>query len=251
MLDDGPASGHPLLTDLVVSVTEVGPHGHHWLAPGNHGTQVASRVLLPHLADELRNHSAITAAGTVHVARVLEPAPDRPDETRFAGSDAGLPPHEVVQRAITEVHTNHGVRVFNLSFGLGEAFNSVHVSELTEVIDDLARDLDIIVVVPTGNAPLFGHSETASGHHAQRDYPAYLSEPEHRLADPGPAALALTVGAVAHSDAPVARPHSARLRDTAIAGIDQLSPVSRTGPGIGASVARVNKPDLVADGGNF
>jgi len=251
VLDDEPAAGHPLLTGLIGSVIEVGPTGHNWPVPGNHGTQVASRVLLPRLAEELREHSAITAVGTIHVARILEPVPGRPDETRFAGGDVGLPPHEAVQLAITSLHENHGVRVFNLSFGLREPFEAIHVSELTEVIDDLARDLDIVIVVPTGNARVYGRSETESGHHAQRDYPAYLSEPEHRLAEPGPAALALTVGALAHSDAPAARPQSARLRDTAIAGVDQLAPFSCTGPGIGTSVARLNKPDLVDDGGNW
>jgi hypothetical protein len=251
ILDDEPAAGHPLLTGLIASVTEVGPSGHSWPAPGDHGTQVASRVLLPRLAEELRNHSPITAVGTVHVARILEVVPDRPGETRFAGGDAGLPPHEAVQRAITRLHREHDVRVFNLSFGMREAFDAVHVSELTEVIDELARELDIVVVVPTGNAPVYGRSQTASGHHAQREYPAYLSTPEHRLAEPGPAALALTVGAVAHSDAPASRPGPPRLRDTAIAGVDQLSPFSRTGPGIGTSDARLNKPDLVAEGGNW
>jgi hypothetical protein len=251
VLDDEPAAGHPLLTGLIGSVIEVGPTGHNWPAPGNHGTQVAGRVLLPRLAEELRDHSAITAVGTIHVARILEPVPGRPDETRFAGGDAGLLPHEAVQRAITGLHENHDIRVFNLSFGLREPFDAIHVSELTEVIDDLARDLDIVVVVPTGNARVYGRSKTESGHHAQRDYPAYLGEPEHRLAEPGPAALALTVGALAHSDAPAAQPQSSRLRDSAIAGIDQLAPFSRTGPGIGTSPARLNKPDLVADGGNW
>ncbi len=188
VLDDLPAAGHPLLTNLVASVTEVGPAGHSWPSPGHHGTQVAGRVLLPRLAEDLRDHSAITAIGTVHVARILEPVPGRPDETRFAGGDLGLPPHEVVQRAITQMHEKHGVRIFNLSFGLREPFSAVHVGELTEVIDDLARELDIVIVVPTGNAPVFGHSETTSGHHAQRDYPSYLSDPSYRLAGVSPLA---------------------------------------------------------------
>src|SRR4051794_7564081 len=79
----------------------------------------------------------------------------------------------------------------------------------------------------------------------------YLSDAAHRLTEPGPAALALTVGAVAHSDAPAARPGSPRLRDQAIAGVGHLSPFSRTGPGIGTAASRTNKPDLVADGGNW
>lgn len=251
ILDDVPATGHPLLAGLVSSVTEIGPAGYTWPTPGHHGTQVASRVLLPDLARELRDGSTVTAIGTVHVARILEPVPDRPNETRFAGGAAGLPPHEAVQRAITELHEKHGVRIFNLSFGLREPFDSAHVSEITEVIDELARKLDLVIVVPTGNAPVFRGSETASGHHAQRDYPSYLHDPSQRMSEPGPAALALTVGAVANSDAPAPRPGRPGLELRAIAPVGHIAPFSRSGPGIGPSLSRVNKPDLVADGGNW
>ena len=77
VIDDAPATGHPLLDGLVASVTEVGPAGYHWPAPGFHGTAVVGRVLFPRLEAELRSHSPITARGTVHVARVLEPRPER------------------------------------------------------------------------------------------------------------------------------------------------------------------------------
>lgn len=251
VLDDAPATGHPLLSGLVTSVTEIGPAGYTWQVPGDHGTQVTSRVLLPNLAEELRDHSAITAVGTVHVARILEPVPGGPpDATQFGGGSGGLPPHEMIERAIRLLQGQYGVRVFNLSVGEREPFDAIHVSELTEVIDDLVRELDIVVVVPTGNARIYGQSRTASDHHAQRDYPAYLSTPEQRLTEPGTAALALTVGAIAHSDAPVAT-YRHRTRDTAIAGVDHVSPFSRTGPGIGTASARLNKPDLVAYGGNW
>lgn len=251
VLDDLPASGHPVLNGLVASATEIGPDCHIWPAPGNHGTQVASRILLPRLAEELRDRSAITAVGTIHVARILEPAPGADGATQFAGGSAGLPPYVAVERAIRELHEKHNVRVFNLSVGFSEPFDAVHVSELTEVIDELARELDVVIVVPTGNAPVYRDSETASGHHALRDYPHYMSTTEHRLAEPGPAALALTVGSIAHSDAPAPNPYSPRVRDTGIANVGHVSPFSRTGPGIGPSYTRLNKPDLVADGGNW
>ncbi|HEY1698807.1 MAG TPA: S8 family peptidase [Trebonia sp.] len=250
VIDDAPAAAHPLLRDSIASITCIGPEGYSWPAPSDHGTQVASRVLLPRLEEELRDHGPITAVGTVHVARILEPVPGQPHETRFAGGDAGLPPHTAIERAIRELHKAWGVRIFNLSIGLRDAFDAIHVSELTEVIDELVRELDIVVVVPSGNAPAYG-SQTASGHHAQRDYPVYMSTPEHRLTEPGPAALALTVGSIAHSDAPAPHPYRSRLRDEAVAKVGHVSPFSRTGPGIGTAIARLNKPDLVAYGGNW
>lgn len=204
----------------------------------------------PFLHEQLRDHAPITAVGQVHVARILEPQPHNTRATRFAGGELGEPPHVVIERAIRALHEEHRIRVFNLSFGMAEAFDAVHVSELTEVLDDLARELDIVIIVPTGNVPAFRDAELPSGHHAEQHYPSYLTDPAHRLAEPGPAALALTVGAIAHSDAP--EEHTPpRIGNKAIAGVGQLAPFSRTGPGVGPSTTRSNKPDFVHDGGNW
>lgn len=250
VLDDVPATGHPLLHELVAGVTEIGPPGHVWQRPGHHGSLVAGRVLLPHLEQQLRDHVPITAIGRIHVARILEPEPGPVAGTRFPGGDAGDPPHVTVERAIRTLHGQHGIRVFNLSVGLRNAFDAAHVGELTETLDDLARELDVVIVVPTGNAPVSRGGELASGHHADADYPAYLTDPAHRLAEPGPAALALTVGAIAHSDAPQEYTPP-RLGNRAIAPTGHLAPFSRTGPGIGPQSDRCNKPDLVDYGGNW
>lgn len=245
-----PPQDTPLLDGLVASVTEVGPAGYLWPAQGHHGSQVVGRVLFPELHEELRAHAPITAVGQVHVARVLEPSPHDPRYTRFPGGELGEPPHLVVDRAIRLLHERHGVRVFNLSFGYRDAYDATHVGELTEVLDDLARELNVVIVVPTGNAPVDHQGRMLSGHHAHADYPGYLIDPKHRLAEPAPAALALTVGAIAHSDAPMERTPP-RIGDRAIAGVGDLSPFSRTGPGIGPHAARCNKPDLVHEGGNW
>ena len=250
VLDDAPATGHPLLHDVIVGVTESGPPGHAWQQPGHHGSLVAGRVLLPHLEQQLRDHEPITAVGRVHVARILEPEPGPGTGTRFPGGDAGEPPHLTVERAIRTLHGQQGIRVFNLSVGLRTAFDAAHVGELTETLDDLARELNVVIVVPTGNAPVSSRGQLVSGHHADTDYPAYLTDPAHRLAEPGPAALVLTVGALAHSDAPYEHTPP-RLGNKAIAPAGHLAPFSRTGPGIGAQTDRTNKPDLVADGGNW
>lgn len=215
VLDDAPATGHPLLNGLVASVTEVGPTGYAWPAQGHHGSQVVGRVLFPRLHEELRAHAPITAVGQVHVARVLEPSPHDPRATQYAGGDLGEPPHLVVERAIRLLRERHGVRVFNLSIGYRYPYDATHVGELTETLDDLARELDVVIVVPTGNAGVDLQGRMASGHHANDDYPAYLIEVMHRLSEPGPAALALTVGAVAHSDAPAERTPPRRVRHSA------------------------------------
>jgi Subtilase family len=247
VLDDMPATGHPLLEDLIASAEEIASGAYRWQPPGHHGTQVVGRVLFPHLHDEIRDHLSLIAVGKVHVARVLEPYPGHEPRTRFP--DEAFP-HQTVERAIRLLHEVHGVRIFNLSFGYDSPFDAMHVEELTETIDDLARELNVIIVVPTGNASATLRGETPSGYHVERDYPNYLDEPAFRLAEPAPAALAVTVGSIAHSDAPEER-NPPRIGWRAISPVGYLSPFSRTGPGVGASPNRWNKPDFVNEGGNW
>lgn len=250
VLDDAPATGHPLLGSLVASVDQFGPSGHIWQQQGHHGTLVTGRVLYPRLEESLRNHTPFEAVGHVHIARVLEPDPDQPRRTRFAGGDLGEPPHLVIRRAIEYLTDTYGVRVFNLSIGYDEPYDGSHVGEFTETLDELIRGRNVMIVVPAGNVQASPTGTTASGHHGGHDYPNHLDAPEHRIAEPGPAALAICVGAVAHSDAP-RESNPPRLGNRAVAPIGGVSPFSRSGPGIGHIKNYSNKPDFVHAGGNW
>jgi hypothetical protein len=247
VLDDMPATGHPLLDGLIASTRQIAPTTYSWQSPGHHGTLVVGRVLFPHMHEELRDHRPLTATGAVHVARVLEPDPSFPNRTRFPSAAF---PHQTVEEAIRSMHRDHGVKVFNLSFGYDRPFDDIHVDELTETIDDLIRELKIVVVVPTGNVTTSINGLTASGQHVEHDYPSYLGGPSCRLAEPAPAALAVTVGAISHSDAPEERTPP-RIGWRAIAPVGHVAPFSRTGPGVGPSGSRQNKPDVVHEGGNL
>lgn len=247
VLDDMPATGHPLLSGLVSSVESLAPAGYQWQSAGQHGTEVVGRVLYPNLDMELRDLRQITALGTVRVVRILEPDPHRQDAPpQFASYGF---PHEIVGQAIRHLHSTYGVRIFNLSVGYAEPFDALHVGPLTEIIDDLVRELNIVVVVPTGNTSTTRDGRTNSGHHVILDKPEYFYSPEHRLSEPGPAALAVTVGSTALSSAPADLPH--RLGWQTISMQDELSCFSRTGPGIGTTQRRINKPDLIDYGGNL
>lgn len=247
ILDDSPESAHPLLNGLVVSDESLAPPGYQWQQRGTHGTEVVGRVLFPDLHEELRDALPISAVGSVRVVRILEPDPSRPDRApRFATYAA---PHDLVEEAIRHLHGTHGVRIFNLSIGYSEPFNDLHLGPLTETIDDLIRELGIVVVLPTGNAPADLSGRTPSGHHIIDDKPEFFFAPEHRLSEPGPAALAVTVGALALSGAPAELP--GRIGWQAAADADEAAPFSRTGPGLGANSRRANKPDVTHYGGNL
>lgn len=246
VLDDLPTASHPLLDGLIESVDQIAPATYQWQPPSHHGTEVVGRVLFPRLHEELRDAAPITAHGIVHIARILEPDPGDPGRTRFA---TWAQPHQLVEDGIRLLHQNYGVKVFNLSIGYDEPYTDAHLGAMTEVIDELIRELDIVVVVPTGNAGIQHPARTSGGHHLAVDYPRYLDHPEHRLAEPGPAALAVTVGSIALSDA-IAEMTPPRLGWTAVAGINHVSPFSRTGPGTGPKTERLNKPEFVHYGGN-
>lgn len=245
ILDDSPHPGHPLLQGLILSDEHLAPESYQWQRRGTHGTEVAGRVLYPNLHDELRDLKPLTAVGAVRSVRVLEPDPNFPGTTRFP--TFGFP-HQLVEDGIRHLHSTYGVRLFNLSLGYSEAFNDIHVGALTEVIDDLVRELDIVVVIPTGNVSISIEAQTPSGHHVFDDKPDYFYTREHRLAEPGPAALAITVGSIALSGASAERPNNYGWMAVAEAG--EASPFTRSGPGLGTNKKRLNKPEIVDYGGN-
>lgn len=244
VLDDGIADGHPLLADGVAS-RRAFPSDYPWGAIGPHGTMVAGLSAFGDFESALRNNRPLVRRSPVHEARVLEPHPDLPDRTRFAETTT---PHQAVEAAITTLNDQEGVRVFVLSITDPDPFTGPHVSLWTERLDALIRERNIIVVCAAGNhsvVPL--RAEMASGHHAFSDYPAYLLEPAARVAEPAAAALAVVVGSIARSDAPQTLQGTTRVGDRAVAGTDELSPFSRTGPG----AFRTIKPDVVEYGGNW
>jgi len=246
VLDDSPESAHPLLDGLVLSDESLAPSGYAWQQRGSHGTEVVGRVLFPSLHKELRDAAPITAIGAVRIARILEPDPARAQNPpRFA---TYAPPHLLVEDAIRHLHGSYGVRVFNLSVGYSEPFNDLHVGPLTETLDDLVRELGIVVVVPSGNAPIDLTARTPSGHHIINDKPEFFFSPEHRISEPAPAALAVTVGSLALSGAPAEIPSHVGWQTAAAA--NEASPFSRGGPGLGTNKKRANKPDVSHYGGN-
>lgn len=237
VIDDGVATGHPLLTDLVRSERAF-PAGHAWQPIGAHGTHVAGLAAYGDFEAPIREGAPLEG-GPIHVGRVLEPHPVWPDHTHLPGLT-----HRAVEDAIRTLHEEEGVRVFNVSIADEDAFSGPHVSLWTESLDELVRELGVVVVVAAGNHPVW----LMSGDEVLNGYPQYVIDEEGRVAEPGIAANVLTVGSIARSDAPATASGESRVGDRAVAGIDEVSPFSRSGLGIRN---RAIKPELVHYGGNF
>lgn len=151
-----------------------------------------------------------------------------------------------MQAAIRALHKK-GCRIINISLGDKHRipYDGGRVSQWAATLDTLARELDIVIIVSAGNsasgdlAPWGSRSE-----HIAQSYPGYLISAANRIVDPATAAIALTVGSLAHANGlPVRNQDGAELR--AIAATNTPSPITRSGPGVNNSI----KPDLIDYGG--
>jgi hypothetical protein len=244
VLDDAIATGHPLLSGLV-NVTRSFPAGHAWQQMGEHGTMVAGLAAYGDFETPLREHTPFVASGSLVQGRVIEPRPGEPHRHQFPPEQ---PEHLTIEEAIVALNDEYDVRVFVLCVTEIDPYSGPRVSLLTERLDDLIQERDLIVVVPTGNHGVdIATARMDSGGHALHDYPGYALHEVARVSEPATAALAVTVGSIARSDGPANLAGVTQIGHTAVAPVDGLSPFSRSGPGAYKGV----KPELVHYGGNL
>ncbi|WP_152602355.1 S8 family peptidase, partial [Cryobacterium roopkundense] len=194
-----------------------------------HGTQVASIAAYGSL-DRASQGEQVSAPFPILSARVSE---NRSGQSVIVGNVVAQ-----VEQALQWLHSE-GARIAVVAFAYDNADDDPLPTELTVTLDRLAREYRMVLVVSAGNVREIGTQ------HWRDDYPHYLKSPSARIAAPGTAALAITVGAVAARDAPY---------DTTLVGIaprGHPSPFTRTGPTRGNRDGKTQKPELVAPGGNF
>lgn len=148
--------------------------------------------------------------------------------------------------AITYFHENYNCKIFNLSLGnLNAPYEKTHISGIAVTLDELARELDIFIVVSAGN-----YTGSDAVNNWRDDYPNYLLTDDAAIIDPAPAANVLTVGSFAkHTMTYNERRYGRQgeINQLHIANEMQVSPFSRSTPKEKGAL----KPELVAHGGNF
>ena len=241
IIDDGVVN-HPLLQGVLIDQRTF-PNGHEFTGIGTHGSAVAGLAAYGQL-DSVFQGLALPNPVRIAVAQVLQVTDNAGVETSSFPSNS--PDHEVLREATTWLVNSCGARIICLSITEHSPFSGPHAGPLTETIDQLAREHDVVFVISTGNTIVRRTGETASGDHIFEDYPTYLFDREHRVAEPGVAATAVTVGSVSTSDAAASPDGTSRVDAHVVAKRGQLSPFTRTGPGIRDAV----KPDFVDGGGS-
>ncbi len=245
VIDSGALTGHPLLRGVVIAQEDFDSGEHTPIDLNGHGTQVAGLVAYRDIARHMLSNNWYPAVG-IYSAKVL-----RNDPNPFDPSDvsAVFPDDQRVEdqlrRAIEYFHTEHGCRVFNLSLGHGyRIYEGGRQLAWAELLDDLVRSLDIVVVVASGNVTHPDIPAASNTYEFQKRVTESIRDPGHRLIDPSTAALCVTVGSIARRDDP-----TTFYTGNPVAGSRRgwPSPFTRRGPGVAGAV----KPELVAHGGNY
>jgi hypothetical protein len=232
VIDSG-VNDHPFLTDIIAGVIAV-PADLGTADVWGHGTRVAGIAVFGDLRaqlgqGELRRGARICAAKVVN---------DRGDF-----DDRRLVPSQM-REAVTTLNQRFGCRIFVIALAdRRRVFDGGKVGTWAATLDELARELDVVIIVSSGNrSPRAGNRLEQ----AVTEYPRYLLEDSNRFFEPAGALNVITVGAVAHGEGLDAdRADDARVRP--ITREHEPSPFSRIGPGPGGAT----KPDVVEVGGTL
>lgn len=232
VLDSG-LNEHPFLAQSIAGLTAFPPAlglADVW----GHGTRVASVAAF----GDLRNHppgQPLQPAARLVSAKVVQ------DDGAFFERRT-LPGQ--MREAITRLHADYGCRIFVIALGDARARNEAgRVGPWAATLDELARELDVLIFVSAGNRNPRAGPAVEQG---ITDYPGYLLEGANRLFEPAGAVNVITVGSLANGSGLGARhQHDAHVRP--ITNALEPSPFTRTGPGAGG----VRKPDFVDIGGTL
>lgn len=252
VVDSGVVSGHPFLKNWIVEERDFDTGENTPTDLNGHGTSVAGLVVYGDIANCLESNQWQPKV-RVCSAKVL-----RHDPT-FGKAD--IPEHHraewFIERAIRYFAEERQCQIFNLSIENSiEVYRGGRQFPWAEKLDELARELDVVIVQIAGNCePPIPDSVAIREDFQKAVRDSLLKDENLRICNPGTAALALTVGALARSDAlgDHVKPIGVRLKD-AFAGAPAHAPAPFTRVGWGLSYGGSNtsiKPDVVAYGGNW
>jgi len=207
-----------------------------------HGTGIAGIVVYGDVARAMVNQEWEPKV-RICSAKVLknDPAwnnPVFPEEVR---------PESILEKAIRYFHQERRCRIFNLSVGDSDKlYRGGRQFSWAEMLDNLSRELNIIIVVSAGNVHNPEIPNGNSRKELQESSRDQLLNSKHRLIDPGTAAICLSVGSIARREDPY---------DSSGGTMPRLAVSRKKGPSVftraGFGVAKAIKPDLVAHGGNY
>ena len=155
-------------------------------------------------------------------------------------------PEQIIKDAIVYFNREHNCRVFNISAGDSSSlFMGGRQFAWAELLDQLSRGLDVVIIVSAGNVSNPFINDFSSRSELMEKCRDQLFSEGHRLIDPATSALSMTVGSVSRHEEPEAIAN--RGTRLSIGKRGYPSAFTRIGKGINRAI----KPELVHFGGNY
>ncbi|MCS4039726.1 S8 family peptidase [Salinibacter ruber] len=248
VVDSGINPGHPFLRGWVADSHDFGTGEETPSDQNGHGTEVAGIAAYGNLREYLEGKDWNPAVKLLN-AKVLRDGPGGnpvfPDDERVEG---------VIAEAIEYFCNQWDCRVFNLSLGDPEnVYTGGRQFQWAEKLDEIARDLDVVIVVSAVNRtdPPFPEGNTRD--ELRDSMKEILLEEDQRVCSPATASLSVTVGAISRSGAVLAEDGETSVTDSiSVVPEGGPSPFTRTGPGYSLQTQKpAIKPDFVHFGGNY
>lgn len=231
IVDSGVTSAHPLLQPAIVS-TFGEPAELNDNDDKGHGTPVAGIATYGDIRNVLAS-GQFAPRFRIASARVVNSHGRFDDKSTITAQ---------MEASIRRLHGEHGCRVINISLGDQSRRISNKPSAWAAVLDDLARELDLVIVVSAGNSDRAEMQSYGDGVVAA--YPEFLLKETNRILEPASGINILAVGSIANSNG-LSEEDGEFVGVQALATADQPSPFTRKGPGVRGMI----KPDLVDYGG--
>ena len=244
ILDSGIITSHPLLKNAIGDAIHVPLKSNNKIKNPNddvgHGTKVAGIALYGDIAECIEKKKFQPEVWIFSVKIMYR---NQKGDAEFNHEE--LLEHQL-SRAIRYFVENYpNCKIMNLSIGVNDQnmFNDLRQFPLATLIDELAKELNVIFVVSAGNIEYIPYKGLIS--QLTKDYPNYLLDDikDVKIINPASSAYAITVGALS--------PHvgnSNSHKDKILTPIiykDYPSMITRVGPGYNGMI----KPELVEEGG--
>jgi subtilisin family serine protease len=245
ILDSGILSGHPLLEKAVGDEIAIPTHSHNKIREDKpqddvgHGTKVAGVALYGDIRECINNKRFQPQAWILSAKIMFK------DDTGEATYDESELLEHQLERAVRYfVEKFSNCRVINISFGdqHKKMFGNKRQFALASLIDELAKELNVVFVISTGNLSIPNLKDLGF----PERYPSYLTEEieDVKIIDPASSAYAITVGSISQEFGP-SKAQAELFFSPAQANYP--SPFTRVGLGYKGMI----KPELIEEGGNI
>lgn len=225
---------HPLIEDILAGAIGV-PERLGTADEWGHGTRVGGVAVFGDLRAQLAGGGPLARGARLCTAKVVNERGDF-DDRRLVPSQ--------MREAVTALNARFGCRLFVIALAdRKRVYDGGKVGTWAATLDELARELDVVIVVSAGNRAPRGGNRIEQ---AVTEYPRYLTEEGNRLFEPGGAVNVVTVGSLAHGNGLDGR-LGAEVAVRPITEEGEPSPFTRIGPGVEGSM----KPDFIDLGGTM